>query len=125
MVTRSPRRVVLLIAALLLASACATPIGVNRVDHTVVYRSLSQSVLSGNELSQYTQELLTQRGLEERFDEHPEEVIRYLHGTGTALAPETLFALSEMSFAHGERAQKSEYHLAAAVYALAFFTHPD
>ena len=43
--------VVVLAAACLLLSACATPIGVNRVDHTKVYRTLNNSALSSREPS--------------------------------------------------------------------------
>jgi len=114
----------LLAAALLLANACATPIGVNRVDHTVVYREITRSALSSDEPSVFSHRLLSERGLDRRFEEEPEAVLKELHGTGD-IDPDTLFALAELSFLHGERAHKPEYHLAAAVYALAFVTHPE
>lgn len=124
MARRLVRSAALLVCALVVATACATPIGVNRVDHTVVYRSLTESVLSGQRPSVFTEQLLSARGLEKWFDKDPEAVLRELHGTGAGLEPDTLFALSELSFLYGERSKKHEYHLAAAVYALAFITHP-
>src|SRR5262249_10564480 len=115
----------LLGVVLVLASACATPIGVDRVDHSVVYRSLTRSVLSGDEPSLFTEQFLRRHGLEEKFRDDPEVVLKELHGNGTGFSEETLFALAELSFLHGERAKKPEYHLAAAVYALAFIVSPE
>src|SRR5262245_1395778 len=86
-------RLGLLLGALVVASACATPIGVDRVDHTVVYRSLSHSVLSSREPSLYSQQLLSRRGLTERFDDDPEAVLAELRGSGSGIAPDTLFVL--------------------------------
>jgi hypothetical protein len=125
--TRSGRGgpAVFLSIALLLASACATPIGVNRVDHTAVYRSLTRSVLSGSAPSLFAEQFLRRRGLEVRFEEEPETVITELHGTGAGLDPQVLFALAELSFLHAEHTQKREYHLAAAVYAFAFIASPE
>jgi pimeloyl-ACP methyl ester carboxylesterase len=118
-------RAAVLAVAVVLASACATPIGVNRVDHTVVYRALTRSALSGSEPSLFTEQFLRRRGLEHRFEDEPAEVITELHGTGAGLGPQVLFALAELSFQHAERVQKQEYYLAAAVYALAFLQSPE
>ena len=69
------RRVVLtlrrsspLVGVLLLACACATPIGVTHVDTQSMYRSLTSSVLSADRPSPYSEQLLTRLGLGERFD---------------------------------------------------------
>ncbi|HVR96624.1 MAG TPA: hypothetical protein VMW27_08425, partial [Thermoanaerobaculia bacterium] len=56
----------LLVAVLLLASACATPVGVTRVSTQSMYRSLTASVLSGDRPSEYSEQLLTRLGLRER-----------------------------------------------------------
>ncbi len=120
-----PGRAAVLAVMLTLVSACATPIGVNRVDHATVYRSLTRSVLSGKDPTLFTQQFLRSHGLERRFDKEPEAVISELHGTGAGLGPEVLFALAELSFLHAELAQKPEYYLAAAVYALAFISSPE
>jgi pimeloyl-ACP methyl ester carboxylesterase len=115
----------LLAGALVLASACATPIGVNRVEHTVVYRDITRSVLSGPAPSLFTEQLLRVRGLERRFEKEPTAVIAELRGTGAGLSPDTLFVLTELSFLHAERARERPHYLAAAVYALAFLSHPE
>ena len=113
-------RSALLAAVVLLASACATPIGVTRVDTQEMYRSLTANVLSGDRPSQYSEQLLTRLGLHERFDEDPEVVLAALRGPGEGLSREYLFALSELSFYHAVKSQKPEYFLASAVYAWAF-----
>src|SRR5262249_13572 len=124
-VPRAGASAALLGIVLVLASACATPIGVNRVDHSVVYRSLTRSVLSGDEPSLFTDQFLSPHALQQKFPPDPEVVLTELHGNGTGFSEETLFALAELSFLHGERAKKPEYHLAAAVYALAFIVSPE
>jgi len=117
---RPDQVVFLLLGALLLASACATPVGVTRVDTPEMYRSLTTSVLSTGELSQYSENLLTRLGLRQRFDEMPEAVLAGLRGPGAGLDQEYLIALSELSFFHATKSGKQEYFLASAVYAWAF-----
>ena len=110
----------LLVAVLLLASACATPVGVTRVDTQAMYRSVTSNVLSADRPSQYSEQLLTRLGLQARFDEDPEVVLAALRGPGEGLSREYLFVLSELSFYHAVQSQKREYFLASAVYAWAF-----
>jgi hypothetical protein len=117
---RALRRSSPLVAVLLLASACATPIGVTHVDTQSMYRSLTSSVLSTDRPSPYSEQLLTRLGLGERFETDPELVLAALRGQGEGLSREYLFVLSELSFYHAARSQKPEYFLAAAVYAWAF-----
>ena len=120
-----------LAAACLVLSACATPIGVNRVDHTEVYRTFTNSALSSHKPSSYTAQVLSRLGFTERFENEPEAVIADLHQMSVEAnfaglrIPRRLFALAELSFLHAERAHRPEYYLAAAVYAMAFLTHPD
>jgi hypothetical protein len=110
----------LLLGALVLVSACSTPIGVVRGDRQTMYRSLTASVLSKGELSAASAQLLTRLGLTERFEDEPEVVLNELRGSGQGLSRDRLFALSELSFAVAERKHKQEYYLAAAVYAYGF-----
>ena len=110
----------LLSALLLTVCACATPIGVTRVEPQAMYRSLTASVLSTGRPSQHSEQLLTRLGLAERFDKDPEVVLSALRGTGEGLSREYLFVLSELSFQHAVKSRKVEYFLAAAVYAWAF-----
>jgi pimeloyl-ACP methyl ester carboxylesterase len=110
----------LLLGVLVLASACATPVGVTRVDTQSMYRTLTANVLSTDRPSQYSEQLLTRLGLRERFDEDPEVVLGALRGPGTGLSREYLFVLAELSFYHAVHSKQPEYFLAAAVYAWAF-----
>ncbi len=114
----------ILIGVLLLASACATPVGVVRGNPQSVYRALTSSVLSTGEPSASTAQVLHRRGLDARFDEEPEAVLTELRGTGVGLSRDRLFALAELSFAYADKEKKREYYLAAAVYAYAFLL-PD
>jgi pimeloyl-ACP methyl ester carboxylesterase len=110
----------LLLGALVLTSACSTPIGVVRGDRYTMYRSLTSSVLSKDELSAGSTQVLNRLGLAERFEDEPEVVLNELRGSGEVLGRDRLFALAELSFAVAERKHKQEYYLAAAVYAYAF-----
>jgi pimeloyl-ACP methyl ester carboxylesterase len=114
------RRSGLLAAVLLLACACATPVGVTHVDTQVMYRSLTASVLSSDHPSRFSEQLLTRLGLTDRFETDPELVLAALRGPGEGLSREYLFVLSELSFYHATKSQKPEYFLASAVYAWAF-----
>jgi len=113
-------RVTHAIGVLLLAAACATPVGVVHGSTQDVYRTLTRSVLSTGELSPLSEQTLRRLGLETRFEHAPEAVIAQLRGEGANLGGDVLFTLAETSFLHAEQAHRRDYHLAAAVYAYAF-----
>jgi pimeloyl-ACP methyl ester carboxylesterase len=115
----------LLLGALVLVSACSTPIGVVRADRQTMYRSLTSSVLSTGGPSAASVQLLNRFGLAERFDDKPEAVLAELRGSGAALGRDRLFALAELSFVCAERTHKQTYYLASAVYAYAFMLPSD
>jgi pimeloyl-ACP methyl ester carboxylesterase len=117
---RRSTRLLLLSWLLLLVSACATPIGVTRVDPQEVYRSLTSSVLSTGRPSAATAQVLVRTGLAQRFQDDPEGTLAALRGTGVDLNPYRLLALAELSFLHAEATHQPAYYLAAAVYAYAF-----
>jgi len=94
---------------LLLVSACATPIGVTRVDPQEVYRSLTASVLSSGRPSAATAQVLVRTGLAQRFHDDPEGTLAALRGTGVDLNPYRLLALAELSFLHAEATHQSAY----------------
>jgi hypothetical protein len=111
----------LLLSCLLLpVSACATPIGVARVNTQSVYRSLTASMLSAGRPSAATEQVLVRTGSAQRFKDDPEATLAVLRGTGVGLSRDRLFALAKLSFVHAEGTHKPEYYLAAAVYAYAF-----
>ena len=67
---------------LLVACACATPVGVTHVDTQSMYRAITANVLSADHPSSYSEQLLTRLGLTKRFDEDPELVLAALRGPG-------------------------------------------
>jgi pimeloyl-ACP methyl ester carboxylesterase len=116
-------RLSLLAMACLVGStlACATPVGVKRVDARAVHRSLTTNVLSHGKPSAPTAQTLHRLALYERFDDDPEAALAELHaGLPEAGAEGVLFALAELSFLHAEHSGKRPYYLAAALYAYAF-----
>lgn len=75
-------RLLLLSWLLQLVSACATPIGVTRVDTQEVYRSLTASVLSTGRPSAPTAQGLVCTDLTQRFQDDPEGTLAALRGPG-------------------------------------------
>jgi pimeloyl-ACP methyl ester carboxylesterase len=110
-----------LAALILLVSGCATPIGVNYVDPAVAYHSLTANAISTARASSFSARELMNRNLYQVFEEDPEKALAELHA---GLAPkgdeDTVFALAELSFLHGQNSGKRAYYLASAVYAYAF-----
>jgi pimeloyl-ACP methyl ester carboxylesterase len=116
------RRQALACALLCGTLACATPVGVRRVDPRTVYRSLTSNVLSTGELSNPTRNVLLRRDLFERYQARPQEALAELHA---AVAEDRggrdeVFALAELSFDHASRRGKRRWFLASMVYAYAF-----
>ncbi|UEM19761.1 alpha/beta hydrolase [Skermanella mucosa] len=112
----------ILLAGVLFAGGCATPISVEHLDHATVHQQLTRNVLSAHTLSDPTRNVLRQRYLTDRFRERPEYAIAELHaavaeGRGEA---NDIFALAEMSFLHAEERGGRPYYLASALYAYAF-----
>jgi pimeloyl-ACP methyl ester carboxylesterase len=105
----------------LFASACATPVGVSRLDEQAAYRELNANVLSTGRPSAYSTQILERTALSERFMSDPQAVLAELNsGLGHADERDRLFALSELSFAHAADSGNQSYYLASAVYAYAF-----
>lgn len=118
-------RAIALVSLLLLANACATPVGVVRLDTQEVYRGLTANVLSSAQPSDWSVQVLQRLNLLERFDRDPEGALADLHKTIQQQVSEDqlkdrLFALSELSFFHGENSGRQEYYGASAIYAYAF-----
>jgi hypothetical protein len=109
----------------LLATACATPVGVTRIDPRTVQREITENAVSSEHPSAASRELLTQLGLREHFAADPDGTLALLH---EGLAPSgdysRLFALAELSFLRGSETGRPDQMLAAAVYAYAFL-FPD
>ncbi len=115
---------ILLIPVLL--SACATPIGVERVSADVVHEELTSNVLSANILSEASLNVLGQHNLLEQFDDDPQEAWLALHNVYTQGLGgwHEAFALSELAFLIAEGSRDRAYYLTSALYAYAFL-FPD
>jgi hypothetical protein len=108
-------------AMALIVPGCAPPMGVNYVDRTVAYHSLTANVLSTEQPSSFSARELMNLNLYQRFEEDPVQALADLHA---GLAPEgdedRIFALAELSFFHAQNSGDRSYYLASAVYAYAF-----
>ena len=112
---------VLLLAIVILLLGCATPVGVRHLDLKEANRRLTESVLSDDQLSAPTMQILNRAGLAKKFQSEPTEVIAELNkGIPTAREADRLFALAELSFLHATKSGDRAYFLSAAVYAYAF-----
>jgi len=110
----------------LLLVACAAPVSVERVDPRIVHRELTANVLTVDEESGASRNVLHRWDLANRFESDPEGALASLHAAvvGGHAGRDEIFALAELSFLYAERTGKQEYYLAAAVYAYALlFPH--
>ena len=109
---------------LALLAACAPPVSVVRMGPREVDRELTATVLTTGKPSGVTRTVLQRRMLGKRFDEAPVDAIAELQrlAVGPTGTPNDFFALAELSFLRGEEEDSREWHLAAAVYALAFLS---
>jgi hypothetical protein len=115
-----------LVGILLLASACATPVSVTRVNPRTVHEELTRSALSAEAPSGFSEIILNRADLAGLFDEDPDEALRILHnevvsGQG---GQNQLFALAELSFLRAQQKKRRDYFLAAAIYAYTFLFPP-
>jgi Alpha/beta hydrolase family len=114
-------RLFLTVSLALISSGCAPPMGVNYVDRTVAYHSLTANVLSAEKPSSFSARELMNRNLYQRFEEDPAGALAELHaGLATEGDEDRLFALAELSLFHAQNSEDRRYYLAAAVYAYAF-----
>ncbi len=117
---------VLLLAVVILLQGCVTPVGVRTLDSKEANRRLTETVLSDDQLSAPTLQILNRAGLEKQFQSEPAEVITVLHkALPTAREADRLFALAELSFLHAAKSGDRSFFLAAAVYAYAFLFPQD
>ncbi len=70
--------IICLLLILTLACGCSTPVGVKRVDPTLVHRDLTSNVLSTGRLSVQTQIVLNRNDLYKLFKQKPEQSIAKL-----------------------------------------------
>ncbi len=117
----APSWTVALASIAVFASACATPVGVTRLDEQAAQRELNANVLSTGKPSDYSMQILERSALTDRFKSDPQTVLAELNsGLGKSDERDRLFALSELSFEYAEESGNQSYYLAAAAYAYAF-----
>jgi len=101
-------------------------VGVRHLDLKEANRQLTESVLSEDQLSAPTLQILNRSGLAKKFQSEPAEVIAALNkGIPTARDADRLFALAELSFLYATKSGDRSYFLCAAVYAYAFLFPRD
>ena len=117
----------LALAGLVLAACSSSPVGVSRVDPSVVHERLTRSALSNKQLSRSTYNVLLEADLDALYADDPEKALERLHDLAVSGSggPRQLFAAAEASFLHAERTGKRPYFLAAALYAWAYLFPED
>ena len=116
------RRLVFSLSLAVLASACASPVGVSIESPRVIHRYLTQSALSSNEPSAFSLIELRRYDLLDAFHDDPDAALARLHEVAlqNGLPAQDLFALSELSFLRAEATHDRKRYAAAAIYAYAF-----
>ena len=113
--------IAVLVAILFFLGGCATPVGVKHLDPKQVQRNLTANILSSDELSASTQQILNRADLAAKFRSRPAEVLAALHkGLPTASESDRFFALAELSYAYASEGGPKEYYLASTIYAYSF-----
>jgi hypothetical protein len=89
-------------------AGCATPVSGRRVDARAIHRELTANVLTADELSHSTHNVLRRWVRSERYDSDPEEAIAALHaivvdGRGDE---DEVISLAEIAFLHAERSER-------------------
>jgi hypothetical protein len=111
----------LLVASLLFATACATPVGVDPIAPEAFQREATANVLDAGAPSQFSDQVLQRFNLRDRFAREPGAALAELHASlDTEGGENRLFALAELSYLHAEQTRARPHYLAAAVYAYAF-----
>jgi len=108
-------------ALLALAIGCGAPVVVKRVDAQTVARTLTRNALTVGRASQFTINVVYERGLVDRLNDDPEGALAELRADALADGePDDMFALAELSFLHAEDTGERSWDLAAAIYAWSY-----
>ena len=99
---------ILLRAAALFVSACATPVGVRRVTPRAAYQDAQANPLGTGELSDETKVVLGRFDLQETFANDPENAIARLHEKALNDSRRDLrYALAEICYLYGGQLSRS------------------
>src|SRR5262245_14818172 len=110
-----------------LAGCAIAPVGVSKIDSAEVQQRLTQSALSSNKVSTFTENVLFEANLVLLFDKDPEKALEQLHDLAVSGSggPNELIAAAEASFLYAERTNSTPYYMATAVYAWAYLFPED
>jgi hypothetical protein len=113
---------VLAVGLSLLLAACASPVGIVRVDPEAAQRSLTGNVLSTGAPSADARNVLQEEGLAARFADEPEAALAELREVVVSgrRGPSAVYALAELSYLHAHETGQRPHYLAAALYAWAY-----
>ena len=121
-----PGPVALAVLSLVLAAACATPVGVDPIQPRDFQRQETANAISAGVPSAYSGQVLQRFNLRDRFEDEPGSALAELHTSLDTEGDENrLFALAELSYLHAEQSGARPYYLAAAVYAYAYLFPGD
>jgi triacylglycerol esterase/lipase EstA (alpha/beta hydrolase family) len=121
------------IGILALCTACAAPVGVQRVSPREAQAELTQSVLTNGKLSERSRILLRRINREQQWETDPAAVLADLH-EGLArpvtefnaeMRASLLDSVAELAFAHASATGDRRYYLAAALYAWLYLFPED
>jgi triacylglycerol esterase/lipase EstA (alpha/beta hydrolase family) len=119
-------KLVFAVLGLVVLSACAAPIGVQKISSHRAQRDLTRSVLSSGELSEKARIFLRRTNQEQEWKSNPAGVLADLHEMmiseptnvlSTERRIRALDSLAELAFAHADETRDRRYYLAAAMYA--------
>lgn len=100
---------------------CRTPVGVYPLDARAVHQQLNRSVLSGDQPSPFSEQVLRRAGLHRRFGRDPAAALASLREQIIWEFPDDqLFAIAELSFLQASKGGGRARYVEAAAFAYAF-----
>lgn len=105
---RRSLKVAITLLMLALLAACATPVGVRKVDRGSVREVLTANAISADVPSIASRQVMLRLGLGDDFRRDREGALEELHDlTMREMASDRLFALSELSYLHGAALERT------------------
>jgi pimeloyl-ACP methyl ester carboxylesterase len=105
----------------IIAAGCATPIGVAKVGSEEGYKQINNNILTGKTVSVATSDVLRRFSLAQQYEDSPESVLPGLIEQACRdNRRDTLFAVSELSYAEGVRTKEKAFYIQSSIYAYLF-----
>ena len=113
--------VLILLTSTIIAAGCATPIGVTKVGSEEGYEQINNNILTGKTVSVATSDVLHRFSLVQQYEDSPESVLPVLIEQACRdNRRDTLFAVSELSYAEGVRTKEKAFFIQSSIYAYLF-----